>query len=127
MQSADREAGALDGALELHQATGVERNDGAGFGFANGIDFGARHSAGDLWKFDREGAAEAAALLGGFHFPQRQPADFCEQPARAFFDLQLAQGVTAIVISDHAVETRAHIFYIGHLQKKPGKLPNACA
>ena len=79
---ADGGAGARERSLNLHQATGIERDHRAGAGALDGLDFGARHGAGKLGEFHREGAAETAALLGRLHLAQFQPAHVRQQPPR---------------------------------------------
>src|SRR5262249_40635670 len=125
MQSTDVESGAADDAFELHQATGIDPHDGAGFSLLNRLDLSARHSAGDFRKFDGEGAAESAALFGGFHLAEREPLDFRKQAPRTLFDVELAQGVAAIVKGDHAVETRTDVVHTGDLKQEAGELANA--
>ena len=83
MQRSDRQARAIDDALELHQATGIDGNDGGSAGLLNGIDFGARHGARNLGEFDGERAAEAAAFFGRVHFREREALNFCQQFSRA--------------------------------------------
>ena len=72
MQGADRQAGAIDRALQLHQATGIDGDHGGSAGFLDGIDFGARHRAGDLGEFYGERPAETAAFFRRGHLRERQ-------------------------------------------------------
>jgi hypothetical protein len=125
MQRAEGKSRAIDDALELHQATGVDGDDGGCAGLLDGIDLGARHGAGDLREFDGERAAEAAAFFGDIHFSQREALNFREQLARTRFDAQFAQRVAAIVIGDDAVESRADIFDAGDFEEESRKLPDS--
>ncbi len=72
MHSSDRQTCAIDYTLELHQATGIDRDHRAGLRFPDGIDLGARHRARDFRKLDRERAAESAAFFRRIHFAQGQ-------------------------------------------------------
>ena len=125
MQGADGKSRAIDDALELHQTTGVDGDDGGRAGLLYGIDLGARHGAGDLRKFDGERAAEAAAFLRDVHFSEREALNFREQFSRARLDVQLAECVAAIVIGDDAVESRADIFDAGDFEKESRKFPDS--
>src|SRR5664280_910601 len=69
------QARARKSALNLHQATRVERHYGMGARAHDGFDLGARHGARKLGEFDREGAAEPAALFGRDHLAQLQSLD----------------------------------------------------
>jgi hypothetical protein len=125
VQRADGESRAIDDALELHQATGVDGDDGGCAGLLDGIDLGARHGAGDLREFDGERSAEAAAFFGDVHFSEREALNFREQFSRTRFDAQLAEGVAAVVVGDDAVESRADIFYARDFEEESRKLPNS--
>jgi hypothetical protein len=125
VQSADGKSRAIDDALQLHQATGVDGDDGGCAGLLDGIDLGTRHGAGDLWEFDRECSAETAAFLGDVHFSQREALNFRQQFSRTRLDAQLAQGVAAVVIGDDTVESRSHILDAGHFEQESRKLPDS--
>ena len=109
MQGLDRQAGSREGAAKLHQATGIDRDDGGGAGLFDGLDFGARHAAGDFGEFDREGPAETAAFLRDIHFTEFEAFDFGQKLARRILNLELAEGVATVVRSDDAVEARSDI------------------
>ena len=111
--------------LNLHQATGIERNHGSRAGALDGLDLGARHGAGKLGELHRKGAAEAAALLGRQHFAQFQAAHVRQQAARRVLHAEFAQGVAAIVKRDHGIQPRAHVFHAGHLGEERGEFPDA--
>ncbi len=125
MHGSDRQAGAIDDALQLHQATGVDGDHGGSAGFLDGIDFGARHRAGQLGELDGERTAETAALFRRGHLREGQPANISQQFSGARFDAQLAQGMATVVIGDDAIEARADILDAGHFQQETRKLPNA--
>ncbi len=125
MQGAEGQSGAIDHSLELHEATGVDGDDGGCAGFLDGIDLGAGHGAGNLREFDGERAAEAAAFFRDIHFGEREPLDMSEQFSRARFDAQLAEGVAAVVIGDDAVEPGADILDTGHLEQEARKFPDS--
>jgi len=124
MQGSDRQARAIDHALELHQATGINGNHGGCAGLLDGIDLGPRHRSGNLGEFDGKRAAEAAAFFGRAHFGQRESANFREQSPRAGFDAQFAQRVATIVISDDAGEARADILDARHFEQESRKFPD---
>ncbi len=49
---------------EVHEAGHVSADEDIGIGFENIVQFQSAHAAGNVGEGDREGAAEAAALLG---------------------------------------------------------------
>ena len=127
VERADGQARAIDHTLELHQAARIKGDYRACFCFENRIDLGARHSTGNLWELDGEGAPESTAFLGRFHFAQRKALDLGKQPSRAILDVQFTQRVAAIVVSDHPVEPRADILHARHLQQESPVLSRASA
>src|ERR1039458_8432985 len=101
-------ARARKGALNLHQATRVERYYGISARAHDGVDPGARHGPRKPGELDGERAAESAALFGRHHLAQRQSLHASQQAARRRPDAQLAQPVAAIVKCHHVVQARAH-------------------
>src|SRR5712671_1535360 len=84
---ADWNVGPVQGTLQLHEATGVDRYDNIGAGLLDGLDLGSRHSAGNVRKLHRERTAEATALLGNVHLSQFQPLHVGKQPSWTRLDL----------------------------------------
>src|SRR5579863_3188532 len=125
MHGPDGKARAIDDALKLHQATGVNGDDRVRLGLADGIDLGAGHAARNVGELDGECPTEAAALFGRFHFAQREALHVRQQTARPGLEPQLAQGVAAIVEGDCAVEARADAFDLGHFEQESRELPYA--
>ncbi len=120
----DGEPGAGERALQLHEATGVDRDHRARAGAHDGVDLGARHGAGDFVELDGERAAESAALFGDVHLAQLEAAHVPEQAARAVLDVELAQRVAAVVIGDDFFAPGAHVVDAGHVEQELRKLPN---
>src|SRR5690242_8276615 len=78
VHGADGEALAKDGALELHQATGINGDDGTRARTQDGFGLGARHASGELGELNGEGSAESTALFRRIHLAQLQALHFRE-------------------------------------------------
>ncbi len=124
MQRAYRQTGTRYRALDLHQATGVDRHDSARAGSDNGIDLRARHAARHFSEFHGKGASEPAAFLGGVHFAEFKTSHMAQQAARTLLDLQFAEGMAAVVVGNDVVEARADVFDLRDVQQEPGEFVN---
>jgi hypothetical protein len=63
VEGADRRAGTVEAAVDLHEAGVVEGGDDLGSGLDDAAVFFGEHGGGDVGVFDGEGAAEAATLV----------------------------------------------------------------
>src|SRR5581483_11528936 len=63
-------------------------------------------------------ATEAAAILRCSCFAQLQPAHGAQEAAGTFPEPELAQGMTGIVVGDHAFKACAYILSLRHLHEK---------
>jgi len=88
---------AVEKALDLHEATGVIRNDILGFGLYSRSAFDFAHRGGDCGKFGGKGAPKAATGLGITHLDEFESLDVLEKTARLLFHFQLAEAVAAVV------------------------------
>src|SRR5436190_11453048 len=84
-------------ALNVHETTRIVGDDVFSAGFKCRLAFDFAHGRRDHWELGREGATEAAADFGVFHFDEFQIFYFCEQSPRGLLVSQLAQAVATIV------------------------------
>ena len=95
-----RRAGAMQSAVDLHQAGVVEGGDDFGAGLEDAGVFFGEHGGGDIGVFDGEGAAEAAALFLIRELDELEAADRAEELRGAVADVQHAERVAGGVIGD---------------------------
>lgn len=77
-----------------------------------------QHGVGDVGVLEREGAAEAAARVGGGQFDEVDALHRAQQPERAVADAQHAQGVTGGVVGDAVREVRADVGDAEHVDEE---------
>ena len=126
VHGADRRAGAGERALNLHQATGIERDHGAARRCARWhrswcAPWRRKAPANFTAKVPPKPQHSSAASISR----NSRPRTLRQQPARTVLDAQFAQRVAAIVKGHDVFQARAHIFHAGHFGQERGELPDA--
>ena len=112
MHGADARPGARERSLNLHQATGIERDHGVRAGAQDGFDLGARHGARDVRRTSRRKCRRSRSTLRpGRISRSSRPRTLASRRRGRVLDAQFAQGVAAIVKRDHVFHARAHVFH----------------
>ena len=110
--------------LEMHQTTGVVRNQVLRPGVEGRGGFGFAHCGGNHRKFNGEGAAEPAATGSIVHLDQRQVFHPLQQLARLMFNMQLTQAMAAIMKGDLGGEPAPKVGHPQLIHQERGKLEN---
>ena len=101
--------------VDVRHATDIAERDDVGFAFGNIGGFALPHGGADVGILDRKEPAKAAAIFAAVELDHFGIFDILQQLARLLVDLQLAQEMAAGVISDLALELRADIAQIEHI------------
>jgi hypothetical protein len=125
VEGADGGSGAVEAAVDLHQAGVVEGADDFGAGLEDSGIFFGEHGEGDVGVFDGEGAAEAAALLFLGELDEIEAADVAEEFDGGVADVEHAEGVAGGVIGDGVREGGADVFNAEAVDEELGELEDA--
>ena len=118
------DAGALprEHPADVHQAGVVAGDQHLGAGLADVPRLVGAHRHRGVGVLDREGAAEAAALLRGRQVGEPDPADRLQQPARPVADAEHPQRVAGRVVGHPVREVGADVGHAEHVDEELAEL-----
>src|SRR6478736_3393025 len=103
---------------DVGQARVVAGGQYLGAGVAHVPGLVGAHGHGRVGVLEREGAAEAAALVGGGELQQRQATNVLEQLPRLLADAEHPQRVAGRVVGDRVRVVRAHVGHAEHVDEE---------
>src|SRR5215213_11834073 len=118
-------SGAPQASGEVHQATGVARDQGVSPTLVQRFNLLIRHRRRDIRHLHREGPPEPATQLLVLPIQEPEPLDIRKQPTRLLQHAELSPLVATAVENSFPFESCPEVLDAHHVHKKIRELPHA--